>query len=94
MKILALALLFLSLAADAHDASLGDLCIIHPFAVPSVPRSTTGAATLALESRGRSGDRLLSTAAARAKRVALHRISTDDGVMRRREVEAIDLGCG
>ncbi len=94
MKISALALVLLPLAANAHDFSIGDLRIVHPFAVPSVPGTTTGAAYLALENTGRGGDRLLSATTARAKRVELHRMSIDDGVMRMREVEAIDLAAG
>jgi copper(I)-binding protein len=79
--------------AAAHGASVGDVEITHPFATPSLPGSSVGAAYFAtLENTGTKPDRLLHAATPRAASVELHTMSIDaQGVMRMREVDAIEI---
>ncbi|MBL8378386.1 MAG: copper chaperone PCu(A)C [Burkholderiales bacterium] len=94
MKILVTLALFASLAAHAHDFSLKDLRIVHPVANATVPGATTGGAYLTLENKGRTADRLVAASTPRAKRVELHTMSMDGGVMRMREVDGIEIKPG
>jgi copper(I)-binding protein len=88
-----LALALASSAALAHGASAGDIAIVYPFATPSVPGATTGAAYfLTLENAGTSADRLVRASTPVAARVEIHTMSVDaKGVMRMREIDAIEL---
>ena len=87
--------LLLALAAGAvaaHDYRAGGVRVVHPFATPSVPGATNGAAYLAtLENTGPAADRLLRASTPVAARVELHTMALDAGTMRMREVEAIAL---
>jgi periplasmic copper chaperone A len=79
--------------AVAHGASAGDIAIVHPFATPSIPGSTTGAAYfLTLENAGTTADKLVRASTPVAARVEIHTMSVDaKGVMRMREIDGIDL---
>ncbi len=89
-------LVFLGSLAGARDSSVGDIRIGHPYAVPSVPGSTTGAAYFAdLENSGKAADTLLRISTPMAGRVELHTMSVDaQGVMRMREIDGIALAPG
>jgi periplasmic copper chaperone A len=80
-------------AAQAHGYSAGDVGIGHPYATPSVPGATTGAAYIAtLQNTGDRPDRLLRASTPVAARVELHSMQTNaGGVMRMREVKDIPL---
>jgi copper(I)-binding protein len=75
--------------AMAHGYSAGDVRIRHPFATPTPPGATIGAAYFAsLENQGAQADRLLRASTPVATKVEMH--SGDigaDGVMRMRELE-------
>lgn len=87
-----MALFVVSTVAYCHDVSKGDLLLDHPYAVPSLVGVNNGAAYLrGIKNRGDQADRLLSASSPAAARVELHRMSLDAGVMRMREVPAIDL---
>jgi copper(I)-binding protein len=90
---LALTLSALYTAASAHGANVGDIAIGHPFATPSVPGTTTGAAYVAtLENTGAAADKLLRASTPVAARVEIHTMSVDaQGVMRMREIDGIAL---
>ena len=64
-----------------------------PYATPSLPGTSNGAAYFAmLENTGNSADRLLRATTPAAARVELHTMAVDaQGVMRMREVDAIAL---
>jgi periplasmic copper chaperone A len=88
------ALLFAaSLPALAHDAHAGDIAIVHPFAAPTIPGMTTGAAYITtLENAGVGADKLVRASTPVAARVEIHTMSVDaQGVMRMREVDGIAL---
>jgi len=83
----------LTLPAEAHEARIGDIEIRHPFATPSLAGTRNGAAYFVkLENTGARADRLLRANTPAAERVELHTMAVDaQGVMRMREVEAIEL---
>ena len=78
--------------AHAHDFTLGDLVLDHPYATPSLAGVNNGAAYLrGIKNRGDRPDRLIAASSAVAARVELHHMTLDAGVMRMRAVSAIDL---
>jgi copper(I)-binding protein len=88
-----LALAAVAAAAFAHDAKVGDVQIGHPYAAPSLPGTSNGAAYFdLLENTGNAADRLLRAATPVAARVELHTMAVDaQGVMRMRELDGIAL---
>jgi copper(I)-binding protein len=80
-------------AAFAHGSMVGDIRIDHPYATPSLPGTSNGAAYFAmLENTGNSADRLLRASTPIATRVEMHTMAVDaQGVMRMREIEGIAL---
>jgi copper(I)-binding protein len=80
--------------AAAHGTSVGSIEITHPFATPSLPGATLGAAYFAtLENTGAKPDKLVHAATPVAASVEMHAMSVDaQGVMRMREVDGIALG--
>ncbi len=83
-----------SCAAHGHEFSAKDIRIVHPFATPTVAGAMSGGAYLTLENKGKDGDKLVAVSTPRAKRVELHTMSMDGGVMRMREVDAIEIKPG
>jgi copper(I)-binding protein len=85
----------LSVAAIAHGVSKGDLQIDHPYAVPSLKGVANGAAYFrGIKNKGDKPDRLLGVTSPVADHVEVHRMVTEAGVMRMREVPGIDLPPG
>ena len=91
--LLAGALSSAALAVAAHGANVGDIAIGHPYATPSIPGTSNGAAYLAsVENKGTVADRLVRASTPAAARVELHTMAVDaQGVMRMREVDGIAL---
>ncbi len=82
-------------AAWAHDFRAGPLVIDHPYASPTLAGSRNGAAYLrGIRNRGAAPDRLVGASTAVAERVELHSMTTEDNVMRMREVPSIELPAG
>jgi copper(I)-binding protein len=79
--------------AFAHGSTVGDIRIDHPYATPSLPGTSNGAAYFSmLENTGNSADRLLRASTPIATRVEMHTMAVDpQGVMRMREIEGIAL---
>ncbi len=90
----ALALAGFTSWVQAEDFKVKDIVIVQPFAPPSIPGMTSGGAYLNLENQGKSADRLVSASSPRAKRVEIHTMSMDGGIMRMREIGGIDLPPG
>jgi copper(I)-binding protein len=88
-----LALAFVAAAAFGHGSTLGPIEIGHPYATPSLPGTSNGAAYFAmLENTGNTADRLLRASTPVASRVELHTMAVDaQGVMRMREIDGIAL---
>lgn len=78
----------------AHDFRLGDLRIVHPFAAPTPPMAQVGAAYLDITNNGQQPARLVSARAHVAETVEIHDMRMEDGVMRMRKVNGLDLPSG
>ncbi len=91
--LLAAALCAAALGVAAHGADVGDIAIGHPYATPSIPGTSNGAAYLAsIENKGAVADRLVRASTPAASRVELHTMAVDaQGVMRMREIDGIAL---
>ena len=89
----AAALCAVTFGVAAHGASVGDIAIGHPYATPSLPGTSNGAAYLAsIENKGAVADRLVRASTPVASRVELHTMAVDaQGVMRMREIDGIAL---
>ncbi len=84
---------FATTLAGAHEASLGDIRIVHPYATPSLAGVPTGAAYLvSLDNVGKAGDTLMQATTPVCASVEFHTMSVDaQGVMRMRQVDGIAL---
>jgi periplasmic copper chaperone A len=83
--------LFSSVVA-AHDYTLGNLHIVHPYTVPSSFAAQNGAAYIRkITNRGESSDQLVSASTPAAQTVELHTMKMDGDVMRMREISALPL---
>jgi periplasmic copper chaperone A len=81
--------------ATAHGVSKGDLLIDHPYATPSLAAVPNGSTYFrGIRNKGEVADRLIGASTPAAERVELHRMSMNGGVMRMRQVNAIDLPPG
>jgi len=91
------AFLFVAIAlaapAAAHEYKLGDLTIDHPWARASAGNAKTGAAYLAVVNDGTEADRLVA-ANSPVGRAELHTHLSEDGIMKMRPVDAVDLPAG
>ena len=92
-RALATGLCAAALGAAAHGADVGDIAVGHPYATPSIPGTTNGAAYLAsIENKGAVADRLVRASTPIAARVELHTMAVDaQGVMRMREIDGLAL---
>jgi len=81
-------------AAVAHDYTLHDLHIEHPFARATPPGATSGGVYLTIENRGSTADRLVRVASAAAASVELHSMAMDGNVMRMRAIAGLDIAPG
>ncbi len=88
--------LLIGSAAQAHGGQAGDIVITHPFATPTPPGATSGAAYfVTLENTGKVADRLLRASTPAAQRTEFHTMTVDaGGVMRMRELPDIGLTPG
>ncbi len=89
-----LACLFGSGAASAHDYALKSLRIDHPFARATPPGAKAGGVFVTVENTGSQPDRLLSVSTPMAGVAELHEMSVDAGVMRMRDVAALEVRPG
>jgi periplasmic copper chaperone A len=82
-----LAALAVAVTAGAHAYRLGSLAIGHPWSYPTPASAAAGAGFLTVTNHGRTEDRLIAVASPAARRVELHEMSMDGGIMRMREVK-------
>jgi len=88
--------LFLGLAlpAQAHDmTTVGDITVAKAWSRASAGPAKTGAAFMAITSKG-GADRLIGVATAAAGRAELHTHLMEAGIMKMRQVPAIDIPAG
>jgi periplasmic copper chaperone A len=84
----------LSGSAAAHDYQLKALAIDHPFTRATPPGGKVAGAFMAIENRGKDGDRLVGVTSSAAATAQLHEMAMDGAVMTMRPVQGIDLKPG
>lgn len=83
--------LLLSGFANAHDYKGGNLHIDHPWSKEVPPTSAVAAAFFNVMNHGDEGDTLLRAESPIAGKTELHAHIHEDGMMKMREVEKIDI---
>ena len=78
----------------AENVNAGDLVLSAAWGPASTGMNRPGAAFLSITNTGSAGDRLIASHTPAAKRAELHHHIMDNGVMRMRQVKAIDLPAG
>ena len=91
---LALAASVLAVTAFAHEYKAGDIRVVHPFSVPTLPGKEVGAVYIGLENKGSADDQLIGASTDRAERVEIHTMSMDGDVMRMRQVPVLEVKGG
>lgn len=86
--------LFGTTAAFAHGYKAGLIEIDHPWARATASSAPTGAAYFVLNNTGKEDDRLLSASTPVAEKAELHTHLMDNGVMKMRPVNAIEVSPG
>ncbi|MVW71420.1 MULTISPECIES: copper chaperone PCu(A)C [unclassified Bordetella] len=73
-------------SAWAHDYTIGQIRVDHPWVRATAPGQANGAGYMEIKNSGANADRLLSVNSDAAARVELHTIETENGVARMRHV--------
>ena len=81
-------------AADPAEFAVGALRVSGPMAFSTPPAARNGAAYMTLKNQGASADRLIAARSPAASRIELHTTLREGGVMRMRELPAIDIPAG
>ena len=84
----------LAAAAQAHQFSVGNLVINHPWARPTAPGMPTGAAYLSVTNHGAREDTLIGAHSPAAVRVEFHRTSVEAGMARMRPSSSLVIEPG
>ncbi len=83
-----------ALPAAAHDFTVGDLAISHPWARASAGKAKNGAAFMTLANNGQAADRLVKVSTPVAMKASLHLSVMEGGLMHMRPVEAVEVKPG
>jgi copper(I)-binding protein len=86
------ALLCVSVLSLAHDYTVGELHIKHPWTRASASGATNAGAFMVIKSA--SNDQLLQVSGEIANKVEIHEMKMVDGVMKMRPVSALPLAAG
>ena len=89
-----LLMLFPAFALAAGETRAGDIRMTQPWSLALPPVSANGAVYLSLSNTGRAPDKLVGGSTPMAERVELHTSSMDGGIMRMRQISAVDLEPG
>jgi hypothetical protein len=81
-----IAALVLPGAGQAHEYTLGNLRIVHPWTRATPPSARVAGGFLTIENKGAEPDRLVGATFERAGAVELHEMALENGVMRMREI--------
>jgi copper(I)-binding protein len=85
----------LALAAHAHGFAVGELFVRHPYTVPSLAGSQTGAVYFkGIKNAGKEADQLLSAKTQVADKVEIHEMTMDGDVMKMRPLSSIEIPAG
>ena len=77
---------FAASVAKAHDYTVGDLKVHHPYSRATPPGARTGAGYLRIENTGSADDRLVAVTCDCAEASEIHEMSMDNNVMRMRQL--------
>lgn len=94
---LAVTLLFAMAAgtsALAHEYSVGNITVEHPWSRATAAVAKSGGAFMMLKNSGTTTDRLISVASPIAKMTHLHQTIMENDVMKMRPVKAIEVPAG
>jgi copper(I)-binding protein len=91
LLITALCAVLLPLTAGAHEFKSGDLLIGHPWARATPGQLANGAAYLTVTNSGKETERLVSAETPVAAKAELHVHLMEDGVMKMRPVDGVDI---
>lgn len=80
--------------ATAHEYTLGDLEIVHPWGRDTEGAAKRGAAYLDIINHGGSPDRLIAASSPASASVELHEHVSENGILHMKAVEAIDIKPG
>ncbi|HLN23034.1 MAG TPA: copper chaperone PCu(A)C [Patescibacteria group bacterium] len=94
IKAATLCLCLIPALAIAHDYKAGDVVIGHPWTRATTGSGQNGAAYLTLVNNGKEADRLIKASTPAAQKAELHTHLVEDGVMKMRPVEGIDIEPG
>ena len=78
-------------AVSAHDAKLGKLSIVEPWARATIGQGKNGVAYLTVVNHGETADRLLAVTTPVARKAGLHTHLMEGGMMKMRPLEAIEV---
>ncbi|HSC80721.1 MAG TPA: copper chaperone PCu(A)C [Chitinolyticbacter sp.] len=81
----------LAVLGHAHEYEAGKLLIGHPWARATAPGAPVAGVFLTLENGTGDADRLTGGDSAVAQRVELHAMTMDNGMMKMRHLEAIEV---
>ena len=83
-----------AIGAEENSYTLGNLVIEGPWSRETASSARNGAGFLSIENQGSEDDRLVAASSNAAGHVELHTHLMDGGVMRMRQVEAIEVPAG
>ena len=86
--------LFSAGQAVAHEVTSHGVTVAHPWARATPGGATVGVAFMEIKTDDKTSDRLVSASSPIAGRVEVHTHLMEDGVMKMRRVEALDLKPG
>jgi periplasmic copper chaperone A len=89
-KILTLLLATISIAASAHSFKHGDITIGHPWARATPGAVKNSAAFMVFDNKG-AADKLIGVSGDVAREIQIHTMITEAGVMKMREIKALDI---
>jgi copper(I)-binding protein len=92
---LLLTVLLITASARAHERTVGDLTIVHPWARPAASAQQNSAAYMIIRNDGREPERLLAVETDEAKSAGLHTSTiTPEGIAQMRPVETVEVPAG
>jgi periplasmic copper chaperone A len=89
-KISALLVTLLAVSAFAQDANIGAISIAHPWARATPGAVKNSAAFMVFDNKG-AADKLIGVSGDVAKEIQIHSMITEAGVMKMREIKALDI---
>lgn len=87
-------LLFACASSFAHDYSVGELQIDHPWSRELPPNAVTGAAYLVVHNQGATEDRLLGAQTSRANKTEIHTMLQLGEVMKMQKLDSVGIPAG